>query len=69
MENLLKKAILFEEKVSLFDKNIREDAKYLYMIAGKLLNKSQKEDNIMRSKRLEHAAKLVLQASDILKDL
>ena len=70
MDDLLKLADLFNKEVSkdMFGKiSYAEEAKQLSLLAGKLHYRSAEQADDEKKKQLGHIAKMVLEASDMLK--
>lgn len=72
VSEIIKLADMFESQINrdLFDNfSSHQEAKHLANIAGKLKYKSDKINNIESSDKLKEAARLILEAADILKYL
>lgn len=76
MKNLEKLADLFEKEITqdktgdIFGKvSYMDESKKLYLLAGKITRKAASEKDHIVSQKLTLSAKLILQASDILKKL
>jgi hypothetical protein len=73
MSDLEKLADLFERNIDeqdIFGKvKYREEARKLSLFAGMMKNKSEKEQDPVKSQKLLEVAKLVLMAGDMLKNL